>query len=220
VASPPKCACGLYAIGECVDCDSPLCGDHGIRGEERFRCDKDHRAWEKRAKAALRQTPEYQARAQKRREKREEAERLAALRKATEDRRAAAAEAKALQDSQRAQAAAQAELERKRQAKVASAAEKAARRKWFEAGFTDDETKLWRRHGVRLDDAVAWSALRIDAVGAEQWRTAGATIDDARKQLADGGTLMTYLESRAVRSRKRCPQCGHGLVVGLLHECR
>jgi len=37
----PRCRCGLYAVGECVDCDEPLCGDHGEMLDGSFHCPDD-----------------------------------------------------------------------------------------------------------------------------------------------------------------------------------
>lgn len=35
---PQLCACGTYAIGQCVECDAPVCGDHSDLYEERRLC--------------------------------------------------------------------------------------------------------------------------------------------------------------------------------------
>jgi hypothetical protein len=37
-AGAPKCECGVYAIAECTDCGSPLCGDCLRRAEGRVYC--------------------------------------------------------------------------------------------------------------------------------------------------------------------------------------
>lgn len=44
--TPPKCSCGVYAVGECVRCDQPLCAEHGVRFEDRFFCTPHRRAAE------------------------------------------------------------------------------------------------------------------------------------------------------------------------------
>jgi hypothetical protein len=37
-AAPAQCACGMFAIGACVECGSPLCGQHGVMREGRLLC--------------------------------------------------------------------------------------------------------------------------------------------------------------------------------------
>lgn len=111
-ASPPVCECGIYAIGECVDCGRPLCPEHGSMAGGRFRCErhaKPIRAAERREQAQL---------------KREAAER-------------AAAEKAAKQQADRERAAARLAVEeaKQRAESQASAAEAGALRFWKSTRF-------------------------------------------------------------------------------------
>lgn len=51
MAGVPQCACGIFAIGTCVKCNRPLCGQHGSHLDGKFLCGTDWRA-AKEAKAA------------------------------------------------------------------------------------------------------------------------------------------------------------------------
>ncbi len=75
----PTCSCGLYAIGECVECDEPVCGDHGVL-DDRLRCLQHDRANREQRHARQRQAvAKEQAREQARRQ---DDERLACEREA------------------------------------------------------------------------------------------------------------------------------------------
>jgi hypothetical protein len=74
-SAPPKCACGLYAVGECIDCEMPCCPNHGEVILDRFRCAKHG----KKALAAQRRADQETRRAE-RQARREAEEAEAALR--------------------------------------------------------------------------------------------------------------------------------------------
>lgn len=73
----PRCHCGLYAIGECVQCDEPLCDVHGFRSD-RFRCARhhdDHERQREEQQARRRQRRQAATEQRRQREAAEEAER-------------------------------------------------------------------------------------------------------------------------------------------------
>lgn len=175
-AGPPKCGCGLYAVGECVACDTPLCAEHGTM-DEKFRCAKHHNellaAREAEAEAKKwRERDERMAAAQAARDERDRVDRERREREATAGAEAARRE--------RATAAQRAEQERQRQiAWEAEEAERARRRvaaaiasypcgddlakKLMRAGVSADAAHRWVRAGVPADDILDWIADGCDS---------------------------------------------------------
>lgn len=86
-----KCFCGMFAVGECRECDRPLCGDHGGRyGRGAFLCYQHGLEARQRETAAREEAERAAASAQSARHEQELAEAREAIKKESAARYAAA----------------------------------------------------------------------------------------------------------------------------------
>jgi hypothetical protein len=83
----PQCACGMFAVGGCVDCGALLCGEHGARFDGAFVCAADYARREQLAAQVVweRQAPQRAAEEQQR--KRDLADLVQAVQNYERDRR-------------------------------------------------------------------------------------------------------------------------------------
>lgn len=208
-AGPPKCGCGLYAIGECVDCDKPLCADHGTV-DGKFRCAKHHREMEA-ARAAAAEAKEQQKQAA--REAKERAARDEQMRKETERRNKLAAEAADRARAERQAAAERAEWERQRRLERKAEEDERARQR-VEASIAS----------YPCDRPLAVRLLRagISSDAAHRWVAAGVAADEILDWIADGcedPALVPRFDRSAPPSREprygsmRCGTCGAAISL-------
>lgn len=189
MTSPPKCKCGLYAVGECVDCDLPLCSNHGQVTLERFRCSSDgraalaeaaRRAEVKEAKAEARRAAAARAMAEKQQAEKEKA---AAEREAARARESAlAARRERAREAERAAERARVERHRTAQARAQEAkreADRAAERarteerdRWLSAFPDLQEADAWLETGMTIASAAPWVSSGFDPADATAWSQA------------------------------------------------